>query len=77
MFGDYATAVAASPDAAAAPEQAPPRLFPDTFTYAARMIERLSRPEEQVFPSAPGISREERMIRMSIPEDMRTWTGLS
>lgn len=75
LFGDYAIPVGPKPDAAAAPEQAPPRLFPDTFTYASRMIERLSRPEERVFPSPPVISREERMIRMNIPDDMRARDG--
>ncbi|MCA1791345.1 MAG: SWF/SNF helicase family protein, partial [Thioalkalivibrio sp.] len=75
LFGDYATPVDAEPDATVAPEQAPPRLFPDTFAYASKMIERLARPEEQVFPSAPGISWDERTIRMMIPNDMRARDG--
>ena len=75
LFGEYATPVAPEPEAGPAPEQAPPRLFPDTFVYASRMIERLSRPEERVFASAPAISLGDRTIRMSIPDDMRARDG--
>jgi len=75
LFGDYAAPVGPETDADPAVEQTPPRLFPDTFTYASRMIERLSRPEEQVFRVAPTIFGAERMIRMSIPDDMRARDG--
>ncbi|AXX97699.1 DEAD/DEAH box helicase [Profundibacter amoris] len=75
LFGDYAAPVGPETDADPAVEQTPPRLFPDTFTYASRMIERLSRPEDRVFHIAPTISGEERMIRMSIPDDMRARDG--
>lgn len=75
LFGDYATPSAAEPEASAAPEQDPPQLFPDTFTYATKMIERLSRPEDGVFPSAPSFALKDRMIRISLPEDMLARDG--
>ena len=75
LFGDYAAPAGLEPDRDRAAEQAPPRLFPDTFTYASRMVERLSRQDERIFPSAPAISWDERMIRMSIPDDMRARDG--
>jgi len=73
LFGDYASP--ASPKAEVATDLAPPRLFKDTFTYAKAMIERLSRPEDQIFAVAPSVVGEERMIRMTIPEDMRSRDG--
>lgn len=75
LFGDYATPVAPEPDAETTVKQAPPRLFPDTFTYASKMVERLSRPEEPVFTSIPTISPEDRTISMVIPDDMRARDG--
>lgn len=75
LFGDYATPVAPEPHAETSSKQAPPRLFSDTFTYASKMVERLSRPEERVFASLPAISREDRTIRMVIPDDMRARDG--
>lgn len=73
LFGDYATPVPRKAEVAA--DLAPPRLFKDTFTYATAMIERLSRPEECVFADTPSVVQEERMIRMTIPEDMRARDG--
>lgn len=73
LFGDYATPAPRQAEVAA--DLAPPRLFKDTFTYATAMIERLSRPEDQIFPAAPTIVGEERMIRITIPEDMRARDG--
>ena len=75
LFGDYATPAAPKPEATTAADQAPPRLFRDTFTYATAMIERLSSPEERVFSTAPSVSREERLIRMTIPDDLRARDG--
>lgn len=75
LFGDYATPVADEPEADTVPEPLPPRLFPDTFTYASAMLQRLARPEERTFTSPPAISRDERMIRLSIPDDMRARDG--
>lgn len=75
LFGDYATPAVPEPDAETTAKQAPPRLYPDTFTYASKMVERLSRPEERVFASLPAISREDRTIRMVIPDDMRARDG--
>lgn len=73
LFGDYATP--APPKAEVAADLAPPRLFKDTFTYATSMIERLSRLEDQIFAAAPSVVAEERMIRLTIPEDMRARDG--
>ena len=53
----------------------PPRLFSDTFEYASVMIGRLSRPSEKVFTADPNISIEERLIKISIPNDMRARDG--
>jgi superfamily II DNA or RNA helicase len=75
LFGDYATPAAPSATPGPAADQAPPRLFPDTFAYASTMIDRLSRPDERVFPSPPAIDPGERMIRISIPDDMRARDG--
>lgn len=75
LFGDYSTPVAIENEAEATASTLPPRLFEDTFAYATAMISRLSRPEEQVFSSAPSISAEERVIRMKVPDDMRARDG--
>ena len=75
IFGAYAVAAAPPSGPQAATDQAPPRLFRDTFSYAASMIERLFGAEESVFSTAPSISPEERMIRITIPDDMRARDG--
>ena len=73
LFGDYA---APAPVEAVPPtDQAPPRLYPDTFTYARAMIERLSRPEEKAFPELPKIHAADRLIQLAIPDDMRARDG--
>jgi superfamily II DNA or RNA helicase len=73
LFGDYA--IPAPPKTEVTADLAPPRLFKDTFTYATAMIERLSRSKDQIFTAAPSVVQEERMIRMTIPEDMRARDG--
>lgn len=73
LFGDY---TAPPPAEAANPtDQGPPRLYPDTFTYARAMIERLSRPEEKAFPELPKILEADRLIQLTIPADMRARDG--
>jgi len=71
LFGDYATPAAPKSDRSTEEDVIPPRLFTDTFSYAAAMVRRLSLSEERVFPTTPDISTSERMIRISIPKDMR------
>ncbi|AQZ54200.1 DEAD/DEAH box helicase [Martelella mediterranea] len=73
LFGDYAAPAPA--DAAPPTDQAPPRLYSDTFSYARAMIERLSRSEGRIFPEQPGIFPDDRVIRLSIPDDMRARDG--
>ncbi|WP_414464483.1 DEAD/DEAH box helicase [Hyphomicrobium sp. DY-1] len=75
LFGDYAAPTTTLPADHGIEETAPPRLFPDTFSYATAMLARLSRPEERVFPVAPSISAQERLIRMTLPDDMRARDG--
>lgn len=73
LFGDYSAPAPA--DAAPPTDQAPPRLYPDTFTYARAMIERLSRPEEKALPELPKIQQADRLIQLAIPDDMRARDG--
>jgi superfamily II DNA or RNA helicase len=73
LFGDYAAP--APTDASPPTDQAPPRLYPDTFTYAQAMIERLSRPEEKAFSELPKIQAADRLIQLAIPDDMRARDG--
>jgi len=75
LFGDYATPTPLTPESTEVGDTRPPRLFSDTFSYASAMIERLAQPGEQIFSVAPRIVPEERMIRMTIPDDMRARDG--
>lgn len=70
LFGDYAEFTPHSDEEANAADPAPPRLFPDTFAYAAAMLERLARPNESLFEAKPSINIGGRLIRMTIPADM-------
>ena len=75
---DFTTGQAPEPppaEAAPPTDQAPPRLYPDTFTYARAMIERLSRPEEKALPELPKIQQADRLIQLAIPDDMRARDG--
>ena len=76
LFGDYASPAALQTDDVIEADTVPPRLFPNTFDYAAAMIGRLSALGGQVFPTMPDISTEDRMIRIGIPDDMRARDGL-
>ncbi|MCZ8133542.1 MAG: DEAD/DEAH box helicase [Rhodobacteraceae bacterium] len=73
LFGDYATPAPA--DTTPPTDQAPPRLYSDTFTYARVMIERLSRSDENVFPEQPRIQAADRLIQLAIPDDLRARDG--
>ncbi len=75
LFGDYAEPAPRKVDTEEITASLPPRLFADTFEYASVMIERLSRPGEKVFTADPNISIEERLIKISIPDDMRARDG--
>ena len=70
LFGDYAEFALPAEKPAAMADAAPPRLFPNTFTYAEKMLERLSRPEDGLFETRPSVDAGERLIRMTIPTDM-------
>lgn len=77
LFGDYATPAPRKQEADSPVVDArPPRLFKDTFSYASAMIERLSKSQERVFATAPAISAGDRLIRVTIPDDMRARDGL-
>lgn len=73
LFGDYTAPAPA--DAAPPTDQAPPRLYQDTFTYTRAMIERLSRPEEKTFSELPKIQAADRLIQLAIPDDLRARNG--
>jgi superfamily II DNA or RNA helicase len=75
LFGDYADPAPATAPNRASTEDGPPRLFKDTFTYATAMIERLSWPEENAFAEMPGIFDDDRLIRLTVPNDMRSRDG--
>jgi superfamily II DNA or RNA helicase len=70
LFGEYAGASVAMAKPAQETDAPPPRLFPDTFSYAAAMLQRLSLPEEGLFEKAPTINAKGREIRLIIPGDM-------
>lgn len=75
LFGDYATVAPASADVAPDQGKGPPRLYPDTFSYASAMLQRLAAPTEQLFSEPPSISEADRMIRLTLPDDMRARDG--
>jgi superfamily II DNA or RNA helicase len=74
LFGDYADYVA-PPSPAVSSSDAPPRLFPDAFAYATAMLERLSAPNEGLFPVRPAVEPESRTIRLTLPQDMLARDG--
>ena len=71
LFGDYAEYSPPREELTEEKELEPPRLFPDTFSYASAMLERLSRPEEGLFEVRPSIDENDRLIRIAIPADMK------
>ncbi|MBX2831455.1 MAG: DEAD/DEAH box helicase family protein [Rhodospirillales bacterium] len=75
LFGDYATSEPIKFNDAAETNISPPRLYRDTFTYTTAMLRRLSLPEERIFQSIPVVSEEERLIRLTIPDDMKAREG--
>lgn len=50
----------------------PPRLYPDSFTYASAMVQRLSDPGTNAFPVEPTLNPGERVITIALPEDMKS-----
>ena len=75
LFGDYATPPRTNTEPNRVVDVPPPRLFRDTFSYASAMIQRLAHPSEQIFTNTPSVSEDERMIRMTLPDDMRARDG--
>lgn len=75
LFGDYAEPALQKYALADTSDASPPRLFVDSFGYASAMIERLSQPSEMMFTSEPSISMDERLIKITIPDDMRARDG--
>ena len=71
LFGDYADFSPPVAEVVEHIESEPPRLFPDTFSYAAAMLERLARTEDGLFESRPSVDKTERLIRLTIPADMK------
>ena len=71
LFGAYAAQPVTADVSQTSYEQMPPKLFSDTFSYAVKMMQRLSNESEPVFETAPIISTDDRIIRMTIPEDMK------
>lgn len=70
LFGDYGNPAPAAPISQNI--ETPPRLFKDTFSYASSMLQRLSEAESGLFSTLPSTSFDERLIRMTIPRDMRS-----
>lgn len=75
LFGDYAAPPCPNPESNPVVDVPPPRLFRDTFSYASAMIQRLAHPSEEIFKTTPSVSEDERMIRMTVPDDMRARDG--
>lgn len=47
-----------------------PQVFPDTFSYAKAMFQRLGEPEDRIFKEPPEINEDDRLIAFHLPEDM-------
>jgi superfamily II DNA or RNA helicase len=71
LFGDYSGAASGPTQVGSAPEPEPPRLYPDTFTYASKMLIKLGDPALGIFNAMPSIAEGDRHIRFSLPDDMR------
>jgi hypothetical protein len=71
LFGDYSGAPIDPTPTDSAPEPESPRLYPDTFTYASKMLTKLSDPALGIFNALPSITEADRHIRFSLPDDMR------
>lgn len=76
LFGEYANSEPKKPsETSDSIGTTPPRLYRDTFTYTTAMLRRLSLPEERIFHSNPVVDEDERLIRLTIPDDMRAREG--
>ena len=72
LFGGYSGGASVDTPPAIAREPEPPRLYPDTFTYASKMLTKLGDPALGLFNAMPSIAEGDRHIRFSLPDDMRT-----
>jgi len=72
LFGDYADFKVPEKTPVTAEASAPPRLFLDTFDYAKSMLERLAEASEGILKDRPDIDDANRLIRLTLPDDMRT-----
>lgn len=78
LFGDFSGVDHSTPEEPALIETSdrlPPRLYPNTFAYATAMMKRLSDPAFKAFPTDPTFNVEERVIAISIPDDMKSNGG--
>ena len=71
LFGDYSGTPSGPLQVDSAPEPQSPRLYPDTFTYASKMLTKLGDPALGLFNEMPSIAGGDRHIRFSLPDDMR------
>jgi len=71
LFGDYSGGASVDSAVEIVLEPEPPRLYPDTFTYARKMLTKLGNPTLGLFDTMPSIAEDGRHIRFKLPDDMR------
>ena len=75
LFGDYNGALAPNETRSTGVSK-PPRLFPDTFTYASTMLRRLHVRHDGLISAEPQIDEVDRLIQFPLPDDMTSDGGL-